>query len=65
MVTEYSAKTRKWHGTHLSALFAILAASGLAFSQEKCVFTISEMDFLVRHIPTTGVAFLRGNAQVI
>jgi hypothetical protein len=65
MVTEYSAKTRKWHGTHLSALFAILAASGLAFNQEKCVFTISEMDFLVRHITATDVASLRANTQVI
>jgi hypothetical protein len=65
MVTEYSAKTRKWHGTHLSALSAILAASGLVFNQEKCVFTISEMDFLVRHISATDVASLRVNAQVI
>jgi hypothetical protein len=37
-------------------LFAILAASGLAFNQEKCVFAISELDFLVRHIYATGIA---------
>jgi hypothetical protein len=37
-------------------LFAILAASDLAFSQEKCVFAISELDFRVRHISATGIA---------
>jgi hypothetical protein len=46
-------------------LFAILAASGLAFNQEKCVLAISELDFLVRHISATGIAHFRDNFQVI
>jgi hypothetical protein len=46
-------------------LFIILATSGLAFNQEKCVFAISELDFLVRHISATDIAPLRVNAQVI
>jgi hypothetical protein len=37
-------------------LFAILATSDLAFNQEKCVFAISELDFMVHHISTTGIA---------
>jgi hypothetical protein len=37
-------------------VFAILATSDLAFNQEKCVFAISELDFMVRHISATGVA---------
>jgi hypothetical protein len=48
---------------HLRALFTILATSGLAFNQEKCVFTISELDFLVRHISATNIAPLRVNVQ--
>jgi hypothetical protein len=63
--TGASSKSRGQHWIPLCALFAILAASDLAFSQEKCVFAISELDFRVRHISTTGVAFLRGNDQVI
>jgi hypothetical protein len=50
---------------HLRALFTILATSGLAFNQEKCVFAISELDFLVRHISATNIAPLRVNVQVI
>jgi hypothetical protein len=49
--TGASSKSRGQHWIPLCALFAILAASDLAFSQEKCVFAISELDFLVRHIP--------------
>jgi hypothetical protein len=41
MMTGSSTKTRERHGTHLRALFAILATSDLAFKQEKCVFAIS------------------------
>jgi tRNA A37 threonylcarbamoyladenosine modification protein TsaB len=37
-------------------LFAIVAASGLAFKKEKCVFAISELDFLARHISATVIA---------
>jgi hypothetical protein len=37
-------------------VFAILATSDLAFNQKKCVFAISELDFMVRHISTTGIA---------
>jgi hypothetical protein len=57
-------KSREQHWNPLRALFSILTASGLALNQEKCVFAISELDFLVRRISATGVAPLR-NIQVI
>ncbi len=46
-------------------MFAILAANGLALNLEKCVFTVSELDFLGHRITAAGVAPLRDNVQVI
>ncbi len=46
-------------------LFAILAANGLAINLEKCVFAVSELDFLGHCIFAAGVAPLRDNVQVI
>ena len=40
------SKSREQHWTHLCALFAILAANGLALNLEKCVFAVSKLDFL-------------------
>jgi hypothetical protein len=54
--TGASSKSRGQHWIPLCALFAILAASVLAFNQEKCVFAISELDFLARHISATVIA---------
>jgi hypothetical protein len=53
------------HWTHLRTLYAILAANGLALNLEKCVFAVSELDFLGHHISAAGVAPLRDNVQVI
>jgi hypothetical protein len=58
-------KSREQHWTHLRALFAILAANGLALNLKKCVFTVSELDFLGHRISAAGVAPLRDNIQVI
>jgi hypothetical protein len=41
-------------------LFAILTANGLALNLEKCVFAVSELDFLGHRISA-----LRDNVQVI
>jgi hypothetical protein len=46
-------------------LFAILAAKGLALNLEKCVFAVSELDFLGHRISAAGVAPLGNNGQVI
>jgi hypothetical protein len=46
-------------------LFAILAANGLALSLEKCIFTVSELDFLSHRISAAGIAPLWENLQVI
>jgi hypothetical protein len=46
-------------------LFAILTANGLALNLEKCVFAISELDFLGACIFAAGVAPLRDKVQVI
>jgi hypothetical protein len=43
---EVFSKFREQHWTHLRTLFAILAANGLALNLEKCVFAVSELDFL-------------------
>ncbi len=59
------SKSREQHWTHLRALFAILAANGLVLNLEKCVFAVSELDFLGHRISAAGVAPLRDNAQVI
>jgi hypothetical protein len=48
-------KSREQHWNPLRALFSILDTIGLAFNQEKCVFVISELDFLVHRISATGV----------
>ncbi len=58
-------KSRKQHWTHLRTLFTILAANRLAFSLEKCVFTVSKMDFLGHHISAAGVTPLQDKVQVI
>jgi hypothetical protein len=55
------SKSREQHWTHLCTLFAILAAYGLAFNLEKCVFA----DFLGHRISTASVPPLRDNVQVI
>ncbi len=44
------SKSREQHWTHLRMLFAILAANGLALNLEKCVFAVSELDFLGHRI---------------
>ena len=36
------SKSKEEHWTHLRALFAILAANGLALNLEKCVFAVPE-----------------------
>jgi hypothetical protein len=59
------SKSREQHWTHLHTLLAILAANGLAINLEKCVFAVSEVDFLGHRISAAGVAPLRDNVQVI
>jgi hypothetical protein len=50
------SKSREQHWTHLRALLAILTANGLALNLEKCVFAVSELDFLGHCISPAGVA---------
>jgi hypothetical protein len=49
------SKSREQHCTHPCTLFA---ANGLALNLEKCVFAVSELDFLghclPRALPTSG-----------
>jgi hypothetical protein len=59
------SKSKEQHWAHLCTLFAILAANRLTLNLEKCVFTVSELDFLDHHISIAGVAPLRENVQVI
>jgi hypothetical protein len=59
------SKSREQHWTHLHTFFAILAANGLAINLEKCVFAVSELDFLGHCISAAGVAPLWDNVQVI
>jgi hypothetical protein len=59
------SKSREQHWTHLRTLFAILAANGLALNLEKCVFAVSELDFLGHRISAAGAAPLRDNVHVI
>jgi hypothetical protein len=59
------SKSKEQHWTHLRTLFAILAANKLALNLEKCVFAVSELDFLGHRISAAGVAVLRDNVQVI
>jgi hypothetical protein len=49
------SKSKEQHWTHLRTLFAILAANGLALNLEKCVFAVSELDFLGHRISAAGV----------
>jgi hypothetical protein len=46
-------------------LFAILPANGLACNLEKCVFAVSELDFLGHRISAAGVTPLQDKVQVI
>ncbi len=50
------SKSRERHWTHLRTLFAILAANGLALNLEKCVFAVSELDFLGHRVSAAGIA---------
>jgi hypothetical protein len=45
------SKFREQHWTHLRTLLAILAANGLALNLEKCMFAVSELDFLGHRSP--------------
>jgi hypothetical protein len=46
-------------------LFAILAANGLSLDLEKCVFAVSELDFLGHCISAAGITPFRDTVQVI
>jgi hypothetical protein len=64
------SKTRQRHWTHLRALFAILTANSLALNLEKCVFAVTELDFLGHPISAAGIVRrrrrpFRDNVQVI
>jgi hypothetical protein len=59
------SKSREQHWAHLRTLLAILDANGLALNLEKCLFAVSELDFLGHRISVVGVALLRDNVQVI
>jgi hypothetical protein len=59
------SKSKEQHWTHLRTMFAILASNGLALNLEKCVFAVSELDFLGHRIFAAGVAPLQDNVQVI
>jgi hypothetical protein len=59
------SKSKEQHWTHLHMLFAILAANGLALNLEKCVFAVSELDFLGHRISAAGIVPLLENVQVI
>jgi hypothetical protein len=59
------SKSREQHWTHPCTLFAILTANGLALNLKKCVFAVSELDFLGHRISAAGVAHPRDNVQVI
>jgi hypothetical protein len=59
------SKSSEQHWTHHRTLFAILAVNGLALNLEKCVFAVSELDFLGHLISAAGVAPLRDNVRVI
>ncbi len=59
------SKSKEQHWTHLRTLFAILTANGLALNLEKCVFAVSELDFLGHRISAAGVTPLWDNVQVI
>jgi hypothetical protein len=59
------SKSKEQHWTPLRTFLAILAANGLALNLEKCVFAVSELDFLGHRISAAGVAPLQDNIQVI
>jgi hypothetical protein len=59
------SKSREQHWTHLRTLLAILAANGLALNLKKCVFAVSEMDFLGHCISAASVVPLWVKVQVI
>ena len=59
------SKSADLHWQHLRALFAVLAANGLALNLAKCVFAVTELDFLGHRISAAGVHPLRDNVQVI
>ncbi len=44
------------HGRHLQALFQRLQTAGLVINQEKCVFGVAEVEFLVHHVTAAGVS---------
>jgi hypothetical protein len=50
------SKSREQHWTQLRTLFAILASNDLALNLEKCVFAVSELDFLGHRISAAGIA---------
>jgi hypothetical protein len=59
------SKSREQHWSHLRTLFAILAANGLALKLEKCMFAVSELDFLGHRISAADVTLLQDNVQNI
>jgi hypothetical protein len=59
------SKSKEQDWIYFRTSFSILAANGLALNLEKCVFAVSELDFLGYRISAAAVAPLRDNVQVI
>jgi hypothetical protein len=53
------------HSWHLRALFQRLQTAGLVINQEKCVFGVTEVDFLGHHVTAAGVSPIASRVATI
>jgi cleavage and polyadenylation specificity factor subunit 1 len=50
-----ASKSEEEHQQHLRYIFSLLSANGLVVNRDKCVFGVTEIDFLGHRVTTTGI----------
>ena len=60
-----ASTTREEHLEHLRAVFERLTAHGIIINPNKCVFGVSELDFLGHHIHRNGITPLQSKVQAV
>ena len=53
------------HGEHLRTIFRLLSANGLVVNRAKCVFGVSELDFLGHHVSQHGISPLTSRIKAL
>jgi hypothetical protein len=65
MISSSGSRSASEHLRHLRALFQRLQTAGLVINQEKCVFGVTEVEFLGHHVTAAGVSPIASRVAAI